>query len=66
MRFNFGWGQAGKSTKLIERSEACACAGFGLAAKPICLFFIKMELPFLCKVTNFVFSVDIFVFSIIM
>lgn len=38
VRFNFGWGQAGKSTKLTERSEACACASFGLATKSICLY----------------------------
>lgn len=26
----YGWGQAGQSAKLTERSEACACAGVGL------------------------------------
>ena len=66
MRFNFGWGQAGKSTKLTERSEACACAGFGLAAKPFCLFCIKMELLVLCIVTNFAFPVDFLIFFVIM
>ena len=55
VRFNFGWGQAGKSTKLTERSDARACAGFGLATKSICLCCIKMELSVLCKVTNFRF-----------
>lgn len=66
MRFNFGWGQAGKSTKLTEQSEVRACADFGLATKSICLFCIKMELPVLCKVTNFRFPVDFLFFSCIL
>ena len=28
-----GWGQAGQSAKLTERSEACACAGVGLVGE---------------------------------
>lgn len=59
MRFNFGWGQAVKSTKLTKRSAVRACADFGLATKSFCLCCIKIELPFLCKVINFVFPVDI-------
>ena len=66
MRFNFGWGQAGKSTKLTERSEVRAFADFGLATKSICLCCIKMELSVLCKVTNFSSPVDFRIFLFIL
>ena len=66
MLFSFGWGQAGQSTKLTERSEACACAGVGLAAKPIlCKLYNSASL--FCAFIQFCYNtVDILVFFIIM
>lgn len=65
MRFNFGWGQAGKSTKLTKRSDACACAGFGLATKSICLYLTNYNSSFCAFVQTLYNTVDILVFSII-
>ena len=59
-------GSSGTVNEVDRAKRACACAGVGLAAKPFCLFCIKMELPVLCIVTKFAFSVDILVFFVIM